>query len=247
MLFKKFLTYLFIIFIFGNNIQNVSSLSLRNKNNLINQEINNLFNDMLFSPLKLLLHFSKEKLESFDDDFSCTMCLNLVDAVTKTVIEKYHFDGLYHYAKLLCSLYFNYDVCETYVDHYGLYLLDAIILRAGNKHNICQKLNFLENNKRDLLFILLDCEIMENDKLLFTLDPVTTQFSIKVKDSGKVWYSNPVDSNKDPLALTKEKMMTMISAAASAPASPAPSGMTPASRRLKMPISLLRRNLPLQC
>lgn len=47
--------------------------------------------------------------------------------------------------------------------------------------------------------------VLENDKLKMTMDPLTTQFSLEVKSSGKVWYSNPPDAASDPLALSSEK------------------------------------------
>lgn len=47
--------------------------------------------------------------------------------------------------------------------------------------------------------------VLENDKLKFVMDSATTQFSVTVKDSGMVWYSNPPDAANDPLALTLEK------------------------------------------
>lgn len=47
--------------------------------------------------------------------------------------------------------------------------------------------------------------IMENDRLKFVMDPITTQFSLEVKDTGKVWYSNPQDAADDKLALAAEK------------------------------------------
>lgn len=47
--------------------------------------------------------------------------------------------------------------------------------------------------------------VLENDKLLFVMDAKTTQFSITVKDTGKVWYSNPQDADGDPLAMGQEK------------------------------------------
>ena len=47
--------------------------------------------------------------------------------------------------------------------------------------------------------------VMENDRLKFTMDPTTTQFSLEVKDTGKVWYSNPQDASNDTLALSAEK------------------------------------------
>lgn len=47
--------------------------------------------------------------------------------------------------------------------------------------------------------------VMENDKLRFELDWETTQFSITNKESGNVWYSNPVDAADDAIALASEK------------------------------------------
>ncbi|MBR5361104.1 MAG: hypothetical protein IK123_09475, partial [Lachnospiraceae bacterium] len=47
--------------------------------------------------------------------------------------------------------------------------------------------------------------VMENDALKFTMDPTTTQFTVEVKDSHKVWYSNPEGSQNDAAALPEEK------------------------------------------
>lgn len=47
--------------------------------------------------------------------------------------------------------------------------------------------------------------VMENDKLRFELDPETTHFTLTQKDTGRVWYSNPVNLENDPRALIKEK------------------------------------------
>ena len=46
--------------------------------------------------------------------------------------------------------------------------------------------------------------VMENDSLVFTMDPLTTQFTVKVKKTGKIWYSNPEGAEEDPLALATE-------------------------------------------
>lgn len=46
---------------------------------------------------------------------------------------------------------------------------------------------------------------LKNDELELTMDPLTTQFELKVKDSGKVWYSNPNGGAEDALALADEK------------------------------------------
>ena len=42
--------------------------------------------------------------------------------------------------------------------------------------------------------------IMENDQLVFEMDGSTTQFTVTNKNTGKVWYSNPVGREKDPIA-----------------------------------------------
>ena len=47
--------------------------------------------------------------------------------------------------------------------------------------------------------------VMENDKLKFTMDPLTTQFTVEVKESGKVWRSNPEGAADDAAALPEEK------------------------------------------
>ena len=46
---------------------------------------------------------------------------------------------------------------------------------------------------------------MENDSLLFEMDPATTRFRVTDKGSGKVWTSNPEDAEKDPVALSLNK------------------------------------------
>ena len=47
--------------------------------------------------------------------------------------------------------------------------------------------------------------ILENDTLLFDMDPETTAFTVTDKQSGKVWYSNPQDAASDSIALTSNK------------------------------------------
>ncbi len=46
---------------------------------------------------------------------------------------------------------------------------------------------------------------MENEQLLFEMDPATTRFKITQKDSGREWLSNPADAEKDPIALGSNK------------------------------------------
>ena len=50
-----------------------------------------------------------------------------------------------------------------------------------------------------------DIMTLESDTLLFELDPTTTQFTVTQKNTGEVWYSNPVDAADDTLAQTSER------------------------------------------
>lgn len=47
--------------------------------------------------------------------------------------------------------------------------------------------------------------VLENDRLKFVMDAATTQFTLTMKDTGMVWYSNPQDAANDPKALVNEK------------------------------------------
>ncbi len=47
--------------------------------------------------------------------------------------------------------------------------------------------------------------VMDNGKLKFSMDPKTTQFTLEVKDTGKVWRSNPENAANDALALPEER------------------------------------------
>ena len=49
--------------------------------------------------------------------------------------------------------------------------------------------------------------VLENEALLFEMDPTTTQFSLTEKETGRVWYSNPVDADKDTIAVSTNKAM----------------------------------------
>ena len=54
--------------------------------------------------------------------------------------------------------------------------------------------------------------VMENDRLLFEMDPATTQFSVTDKQSGKVWYSNPQGRDADTVArgVNKEALSSTL-------------------------------------
>lgn len=47
--------------------------------------------------------------------------------------------------------------------------------------------------------------VLENEALKFVMDPGTTQFTVEVKSSGKVWSSNPEDAASDTVAQTSER------------------------------------------
>ena len=46
---------------------------------------------------------------------------------------------------------------------------------------------------------------LENDKLLFSMNSLTTQFSVTMKETGETWTSNPEGAAEDSAALEIEK------------------------------------------
>ncbi len=46
---------------------------------------------------------------------------------------------------------------------------------------------------------------MENDELLFEMDPLTTHFTLTEKATGRKWLSNPADADKDSKAVSANK------------------------------------------
>ena len=70
------------------------------------------------------------------------------------------------------------------------------------------------SNVKDLPFAFYNFEedkenvsdyVLENSKLKFVLDPLTTNFTVTQKDTGRVWSSSPAGAENDPIALAKEK------------------------------------------
>ena len=51
-----------------------------------------------------------------------------------------------------------------------------------------------------------DDVVIDNGQLKLTMDPKTTEFSVEVKDSGKIWYSNPQGAAEDTAALEDQKL-----------------------------------------
>ena len=59
--------------------------------------------------------------------------------------------------------------------------------------------SYYEGNSQELL--------MENDRLLFSMDPGTTRFTVTEKETGRIWRSNPENAAKDPIAQAGNKDM----------------------------------------
>ena len=59
--------------------------------------------------------------------------------------------------------------------------------------------SYYEGNGQELL--------MENDRLLFSMDPGTTRFTVTEKETGRIWRSNPENAAKDPIAQAGNKDM----------------------------------------
>ena len=49
--------------------------------------------------------------------------------------------------------------------------------------------------------------VMENDSLLFEMDPTTTQFTLTEKATGQQWLSNPANAAQDPVAVAANKAL----------------------------------------
>ena len=87
-------------------------------------EISKHLNPMSIDPLKLLFSLTKMRLETMDEDFSCTLCQRLVKAVTSSIIDKYSYDSIEYYAELLCSVALDREVCHNYIKEYGETAID---------------------------------------------------------------------------------------------------------------------------
>lgn len=59
------------------------------------------------------------------------------------------------------------------------------------------KVNAYEGETREM--------VLENQRIRFSLNPATTQFTVTDKITGEVWDSNPVAAGNDPIAMTVEK------------------------------------------
>ena len=73
-----------------------------------------------------------------------------------------------------------------------IFVLYPIYTREERSFGRDTRVFYYEDNQADLK--------MENNDLLFEMDPATTQFTVTNKATGKVWYSNPPERAKDSIA-----------------------------------------------
>ena len=74
-------------------------------------------------------------------------------------------------------------------------VLDMIYSHTGKSFARDTKIISFEGDGKPL--------VMENDQLLFEMDGATSQFKVTNKETGKVWYSNPENREKDTTAIGK--------------------------------------------
>ena len=96
----------------------------------------------LFNPMGFFTQLAKIKLESTNEDFTCTLCKNLVIAVRNTIEEKYTPDEIINILSLYCSINKDYEYCKNFHNFYTLSLLKNAFLRIINEQNLCFTLTF---------------------------------------------------------------------------------------------------------
>lgn len=76
-------------------------------------------------------------------------------------------------------------------------ILIIILVKPVEEQEDIVKVNAYEGEEEQI--------VLENNKLKLTMDSTTTQFELLVKETGKVWYSNPENADNDSIALMAEK------------------------------------------
>ncbi len=90
-------------------------------------------------------------------------------------------------------------------------LIFPVILTAIIGAGIYVILNYTEPEEEEEIVRVESYEgdgkdiVLESDNIIFTMDGSTTQFTIEVKSTGKIWKSNPDGASSDANALTSEK------------------------------------------
>ena len=79
----------------------------------------------------------------------------------------------------------------------GVIFLIVNTKEANNSDQIIKVHSFDESNNKEI--------VLENGDLKLTMDPLTTQFALEVKSSGKIWRSNPENAASDTIATGDKK------------------------------------------
>ena len=125
----KLISFIFLSFLIQSSFQSNLDISIELIKNFIN-------------PSGFIFQLIKLRLIEMDEDFSCTLCKRLTDAVRTTVEEKYTPDELIHIAVLFCSFGKSYDYCNSFLSSFGIPLLKNVFLRLTNSDNFCHTLGF---------------------------------------------------------------------------------------------------------
>ena len=129
-LFKaKIISFIFLFFL----IQSSSQFGLDSSVQLIKNFLN---------PSGFIFQLIKLRLTEMDEDFSCTLCKRIMDAVRTTVEEKYTPDEIVHVVVLFCSFRNSYEFCDSFYTNYGIPFLKNAFVRLTNSDNFCHTLGF---------------------------------------------------------------------------------------------------------
>ena len=123
----KLISFIFLFFLIQSSFQFNSDNSIKLIKNFLN-------------PAGLIFQLIKLRLTEIEEDFSCTLCKRLINAIRTTVEEKYTPDELIHVAVLFCSFRKSYEYCNSYFMNYGIPLLKNTFVRLTNSDNFCHTL-----------------------------------------------------------------------------------------------------------
>ena len=125
----KSISFIFLIFLIQPSFQ----FNLDNSIDIIKNFIN---------PSGFIFQLIKLQLIEMEEEFSCTLCKRLTNAIRTTIEEKYTPDELVHIAVLFCSFSKSYEYCDSFLSSYGIPLLKNVFLRLTNPDNFCHTLGF---------------------------------------------------------------------------------------------------------
>lgn len=125
----KSISFIFLIFLIQSSFQ----FNLDNSIDIIKNFIN---------PSGFIFQLIKLQLIEMEEEFSCTLCKRLTNAIRTTIEEKYTPDELVHIAVLFCSFSKSYEYCDSFLSSYGIPLLKNVFLRLTNPDNFCHSLGF---------------------------------------------------------------------------------------------------------